>query len=433
MFGSVKPPAYPDYQRPCGWNALLPPRQPTQSLTSDVACDVVIVGAGYTGLAAARRFAERAPQSHIVVLDSSEVGEGNPGRNSGFMLDIALANDARAGEVERMKACNRLLAGTMQDIKNLVAEHGIACELAKSGTWRAAAGSAGVAALRRYRDFLEATGLEFEMLGRPALRNRLGTNYYREALYSPDCHLVQPAALIRGMAGHLPPAVTLRENSPAVGIERDGGSWRVLTPQASVVAPDVILANNAFSRQLGPGRSRMAAVYTFAALTESCPDSVPDTGDQAGWGLLPAHRLGSSLRRSTDGRFLIRSLYAYEKEPDNGQMAEKLRRSLQRRYPQLAAIPFASVWSGATGFTLNGAPLWGRVAPGLFVSAGCNGGGIVKGTLFGSRLADLVLGTESPEIPALFGTASWMPPDPLRSLGFRLTSGLQRYRGRAEM
>ncbi|MEX2125847.1 MAG: FAD-binding oxidoreductase [Woeseia sp.] len=425
---------YPDYERPCGWNALLPARACNDALKADVACDVAVIGGGYTGLAAARRCAELRPEARIAVLDASEAGEGNPGRNSGFMLDISLANDAEPGQIERMTVCNRLIAGAMLDIGNLVKKHDIPCALTRTGTYRAAAGESGIAALREYRAFLEAASLPHELLEGRQISERLGTDFYREGLYSPQCWLVQPAALIRGLADNLPPAVSLYENSPAVSIERSRGNWAVRTPIATIHAPRLIIANNAFCKQLGIGQSRMVAMYTYAALTEPFSAQILDTlGNQSTWGLLPAHRLGSTLRRTPDGRLLIRSLYGYEKEANNDGIAGKLKRSLQRRYPQLTALRFASVWSGATGFTMNGAPLWGEYAPGLYVSAGCNGGGVVKGTLFGRLLAELAFGRETADIPALFGKASWMPPEPLRHIGFRILSALERYKGRAEV
>src|SRR5690606_16286993 len=189
----------------------------------------------------------------------------------------------------------------------------------------------------------------------------------------------------------------------------------------------------AFCKQLGIGRSRIVAMYTYAGLTERLPAGVAASlGTVPNWGMLPAHRLGSTLRRTTDGRLLIRSLYGYERERDPTQVESLLARSLKVRFPQLRDLRFESAWGGATGFTLNGAPLWGQYAPGLYVSAGCNGGGIVKGTLFGRALADLSRGRETPDIPALFGRASWMPPEPLRRLGFSIASNIERRKGKAE-
>lgn len=424
---------YPDYLQACGWNALLPQRSCTRELAADDCADVVVIGAGFTGLAAARRFAQISPAERVVILEASAVGEGNPGRNSGFLLDIALANDADAAAIDRMRDCNRLIREAMDEIRTLVETHDIDCNLERTGTYRAAAGSAGCSALRRYRAFLEAAALPFEFLDRAALRQRLGTSFYREGLYSPNCWLVQPAALVRGLADHLPPGVRLFERSPALAIARRGERWIVRSTCGSVSARTLLLANNAFCKNLGIGGSRLAAIYTSAALTAPLPgETLASLGTDSEWGLLPAHRLGSTLRRTPDGRLLIRSTYSYEREARTDRVAHRLRESLRKRFPGLAGAPFAASWSGATGFTLNGAPLWGRIAPGLYVSAGCNGGGIVKGTLFGRLLADLAAGRSTPDIPALFGTPAWMPPEPLRRAGFHLVSSLERRRAHAE-
>jgi glycine/D-amino acid oxidase-like deaminating enzyme len=175
-------------------------------------------------------------------------------------------------------------------------------------------------------------------------------------------------------------------------------------------------------------------MYTYAGLTGRLPDEMLATlGSDTCWGVLPAHRLGSTLRRTSDGRLLVRSFYGYEREADNRLIAGMLGDNLLRRFPQLGKVEFEHVWSGATGFTFNGAPIWGQSGPGLFISAGCNGGGVVKGTLFGRALVDLMFGQRVPDIQQLFGQASWMPPEPLRRIGFHVVAALERRRGLAEV
>ncbi|NQV63823.1 MAG: FAD-binding oxidoreductase, partial [SAR86 cluster bacterium] len=100
--------AFPNYQLKSGWNALLPDRQAQPALQGKQVADVVVIGAGFTGLACARRWQELAPNARVVVIDASEIGEGNPGRNSGFLLEIALAEDANPANMQRMLTCNSL-------------------------------------------------------------------------------------------------------------------------------------------------------------------------------------------------------------------------------------------------------------------------------------------------------------------------------------
>nr|WP_300315228.1 FAD-binding oxidoreductase [Halomonas sp.] len=422
----------PVHERPCGWNAQLAERPIPPSVRGSLTAELVIVGAGYTGLAAASAWAEARPNDRVVILDADRLGEGSPGRNSGFMLEVALANDASPDELERMSRLNALSRKTMARLRHKVEQHGIDCHLQHVGTYRAAATAQGMQSLKSYQAFLESAGLSYERLSREALKERIGTRYYAHGLYSPDCYLVQPAALIRGLADALPDSVSIHENSPAMSVSKAGSVWCVRTAEAEIQAQHVILANNAFSRALGADASRLTAIYTYAAVTPVLPESTRARLMPQDWGLLPAHRLGCTLRTTHDGRLMIRSRYSYEQEDSNRRISAGLIKSLARRYPELAGTGFDYVWGGTTGLTYNGAPLWGEIHPGLYVSAGCNGGGIVKGTFLGDALARHALGQTVEPIHQLFGKASWMPPEPVRHLGFQLISALERKRAERE-
>lgn len=426
--------SFPNYKQASGWNKLLPPRSPNSSLNTDSNCDLVIIGAGYTGIAAAKRWHQLAPDDSIMIIDSSEIGEGNPGRNSGFVLEIALANDADPAQMERMKQCNRLIAGAMNEILEDVEKSGMDCQLHRSGTYRAAAGAAGLSSLQKYRDFLEAAGLPFEYLDREAMSERIGTGFYQQGLYSPHCYLAQPAALIKALVSQLPESVKLYENTAAKNIRPDRDGWLIETADGLIKSKKVMLANNAFAKGLGIGKSRLVAMYTYAGITPVLDaDFLKSFGSDESWGILPCHRLGSTLRKTVDGRILVRSFYGYEKESDYSFVEAELRRNLARRFPQIESAEFETVWGGAVGFTYNGGGVWGEVKPGLFVSAGCNGGGIVKGTLFGKLLAEKANGKKVADIDSLFGSASRMPPEPFRTIGFKLASAWERSRGSAEL
>lgn len=423
---------HPSHQRPCGWNSWLPERQARPILHGQCEADVVIIGAGYTGFAAANAWQQARPEDRIKILEADRVGEGSPGRNSGFMLEIALANDARPQELERMEKLNALSRQTMALLRERVEQLGINCQLERSGTYRAARSAIGQRALSQYEDFLKAAGLPYQTLNGSQLSERIGTRYYTQGVFSPDCYLVQPAALIVGLADSLGEGGELHEHSPATQIVPDGKRWRVNTPEGEVIAKQVILANNAFSRALGADNSRLSAIYTYAAITRPLAPADRQHIAATTWGLLPAHRLGCTLRTTADGRLMIRSRYSYEHEADNTRIETQLKASLEARYPELTPVRFDHVWGGTTGLTYNGAPLWGEIQPNLYVSAGCNGGGIVKGTYLGDAIARYALGQPVEDIASLFGKASWMPPDPVRRLGFYLASEVERRKAKQE-
>jgi len=419
----------PCYRSPSGWNALLPAHSGTP-LSGDMEADLIVVGAGYTGLAAARRWAELEPDASVLVLDALSLGEGNPGRNSGFLLEVAMAEDADASAVARLMECNQLLAKTMAELSALVADSGLPCDLVRRGTYRAAVSDAARKSLAGYRRFLDAAGLPYESLDRQALAARIGTRFYSEGLYSPDCHLAQPAALIRALAASLPENVQIREQACVDDLVRERSGWRMTAGGHQLRARQVILANNAFAKTLHSGAGRVVAMFTSAGITE--PLSAPDLaalGSDENWGLLPAHRLGATLRRTQDGRLLVRTFHSYEQEEDPASLPDRLREYLNRRFPQVTLPEFVSVWSGAVGYTQGGGPHWGALDEGLWVSAGCNGGGVVKGTLFGRSLAERALGRETCDIDGLFGAARWLPPDPFRRIGYQLAAGWEARAG----
>ena len=426
--------SFPNYNSKSGWNALLPARAANPALEEDISVDVLIIGAGWTGISAAKRWHSLSPDADIALIDASEIGEGNPGRNSGFLLEIALAEDANPDQIEKMKLCNRLTADTMAKIFAEIKGSGQLVDISKAGTYRAAASAAGMKSLQNYRAFLDAAGLEYESLDRSALESRIGSKFYQEGLYSPDCYLAQPAAAIRTLASLLPESVQLFENTAALQLKPLSAGWQVQTPNAVITASKLILANNAFSKELGIGRSHLVAMHTYAGLTPVLEQSVlDDLGSDESWGLLPTHRLGSTLRRTHDGRLMVRSMHSYEKEAPRAKIEGELQHRLEKRFPQLPNFDFEHCWGGAVGFTYNGGAVWGEFKPGLYVSAGCNGGGTVKGTLLGKLLAETAHGLEVPDVPNLFGRASWMPPEPFRKLGFNIAATLESRQGRHEL
>ncbi|KDD99224.1 FAD dependent oxidoreductase domain protein [Bordetella bronchiseptica SBL-F6116] len=60
---------------------MLPKRTPRTAAPARRHFKSLVIGAGYTGLAAARRLAELQPQDQVLVVDATVAGEGSAGRN----------------------------------------------------------------------------------------------------------------------------------------------------------------------------------------------------------------------------------------------------------------------------------------------------------------------------------------------------------------
>ncbi len=425
--------AFPVYSDLCGWNAMLPPRQARQRAVGSIRVRYAVVGAGYTGLAAARRLHELEPDASIAVLEATTIGEGSSARNSGFMTPSDSKIGLSLGEMDRAEQLNAFSKEGFTCLTDLMAAGGIECDLERSGRVTAAATDTGADKIRTMIAGARAHGFAHQALDREALAGLIGSRYYQCGLRIEEGYLVQPAALVRGLADTLPDSVRLYENSPVLDLQ-DGATWVLRTPEAVVTADVVVLATNAAIKQFGFWYDGLVTIYTFAGITHAM-----DASDAARlwgnpWGLLPAHRLGTTVRRVGADRLMVRSLYAYEKPLDPVQVQKALTSCFHRRYPDLSHVPLQYIWGGTTALTMNGSPRWGRIKDRLYGSAGCNGSGIVKGTLLGKRLADMIVtGDPQEALQAVYGRANRIAPEPFRTIGFHAVSAYQRRKAGQEM
>ncbi|WP_035489154.1 NAD(P)/FAD-dependent oxidoreductase [Burkholderia multivorans] len=411
---------YPIYRQPCGWNAMLPERS-VRGATAIRRFGTIVIGGGYTGLAAARRIAELRPDEHVLVLEASTIGEGSSGRNSGFVISVPhntrLSGHGSSLEVARKQI--QMYDVGLRWLEKLVRDNGIECGWNPAGKFHAAAGESGVrslrAALAQYREW----DIAYEEFDRDELYEKLGTSYYQYGYHSPNNVFVQPAALIRGLADSLPPNVVLVEGEPVIGLN-ETSPFKVDTVAAEYLGDRVVLANNGFAKALGILRDKLITIFTYAAVTPQLPeDELMKLGDMDEWGLIPANRLGTTLRRVQDGRLMVRSAYSYEREQPLADTLARLTDSYRRRFPNMNAHQFEYVWGGTTALTRNGATFFGEVRPGLFASLGCNGAGVLKGSTYGKLLGEMAMGAQSSclsDALSLEGP-SWLPPEPLRRIG----------------
>jgi len=420
----------------CGWLALLGTLPPANPAGGDLQADYVVIGAGYTGVAAARRLAELQPNTKVLLLDGQRVGEGTSGRNSGFIIDLPHNVDAQdLNDQEANRRVQRLNLAAIAELRGLVERHGIACDWHEGPKIHAAAEPAGEAELDRLTASLRRMGVSFEEPDGDALAQLLGTGWYRRGVTTGGCITVQPAALIRGLAASLPANVALHENSPVTSLHPASDGWELTLPQGRVRAGKVVLATDALARALGLLRDRLVPIYTYASLSKL----LPDLPGAERWALLPAHKAGTTLRRLADGRVLVRNSFRYggDFRCSEDQLAAVRRRhedGFHARWPR-ARAEFEWTWGGVIGFTLNGAPFFGELQPGLFALVGSNGVGLAKGTIGGKLLAEKLLGQDSDLLRDMqaYPSPSRLPPEPFLGIGASLRLVWEQFRAGREI
>jgi glycine/D-amino acid oxidase-like deaminating enzyme len=421
----------------CGWWNVLPPPPAPRRLTSDVGADCAVIGAGFTGLATARRLAQLRPDWRIAVVEGQRAGYGASGRNSGFVGAISHLDPSRG--VEEALPIGRLCRAGVDALRSVVRERGIACDWAECGRIHAAAGDRSLRSLSGLFRILEAAGEPHEPMDRRALTTALGTDHYRGGVHVASTVLIQPAALARGLAAALPANATLYEESPVRRIRREGG-WRVHAGDATVRADRLFLTLNGYAAKLGVLRRRVFPLLSFASWTRPlAPDEQLQVGDRDQWGLVSEDRMGTTLRRTPDGRILVRNTVRFA--PSLGvskRCLERIRgqhrRSLLARWPGLAGVGFAFTWGGVMGMTLNQGQFFGRLGPEFYASLGYNGTGVAMGTASGALLADYAVGVDSELLhDALVLTPpAWIPPQPFLGWGVRSTVAFLRRRAGAD-
>ena len=424
-----------------GWNLILPPRVPKPALAGEVRADWVVVGAGYAGLAAARQLARNRPNDSIAVVEAGVCGENASGRNSGFGIDLPHVVGNAQDDLSGARAHMRLANAALDHLEEIVAAHGIACDWSRSGKYQAAVSARGTEEiLKPFVAALERLGETYRVLDRKQSAAELGTAYYHTSVYTPNCVLMNPAALTRGLADTLPANVTLYENSPVIGYER-GNPAVLRTANGSVTAPRMILAVNAFAEKFGYWKGRLLPFMAQASLTRPLTDAEhAKLGGMKPWGITPADAfVSTTLRYTVDRRILIRYLIRYS--PSQRTSEEKRlkghelhRRVLESRFPDLADVPFEHTWTGYVCLSRNNAPGFGKVDDNVWSAVCQNAVGVTKVTISGLLAADLACGVDNPLIADIqsLGTPAALPPRPFLDIGVRLRNAYDLWRARHE-
>lgn len=410
----------------CGWVETLPPRRLRlpKTFAGNLRADSVVIGAGFTGLAVARRLHSLHPEGSVVVLDSQRAAAGSSGRSSGFVVDFTDLTAAMDWE-DRLRHMRLARAG-IDELRVRVADHDIDCAWDERGWIRAAAGPQGEAALARFPALAERAGLRYEVLGAGQMQAVTGSRFYRGGIRMPGYPLVQGAALVQGLAEHLPEAVELYEDSPVETI-KGSGPYHLTLPGGTLEARRVFLATNAYTATLGVLQRQIFPVQTFGSLTRVLTQREQDLlGGEREWGVLGADYMGSSLRRTRDQRLLVRNTLAYDKRlevsPDRLERARVAHRfALERRFPVHGEIDLEFTWSGLTATAMDYQPTFARLHDHLYIAASYSGAGIALGTALGTLLADFASGVDSPLLRDALALPKprKMPPEPFRSLGAR--------------
>ena len=410
---------------------------PADPLIGEQHADLVVVGAGYTGLWTALLAKQAEPARDVLLLEAHEAGWAASGRNGGFCaasLTHGLANGL-ARFPDELAELDRLGVENLDAIEKTVRDEGIDCAFERTGELAVATEPHQVDWIREDVAQARRFGHDADFLDRDAAQAEVHSPTFLAAGWHRDrVALVDPARLAWGLrAACERRGVRIAERTPVTGLTRDGGGVRVCTECGSVRAARVALATNAFPGLLRRMRPYVVPVYDYALMTEPLSAAQLDT---IGWrnrqGIGDVANQFHYYRLTTDNRILWGGYDAvyYWRNGLRDELDQRpatfalLAEHFFATFPQLDGLRFTHRWGGAIDtstrfFAFQRTALAGRVA----YSIGYTGLGVAA-TRFGAQvMLDLLDGRDSPalRLRAIRSRPRPFPPEPLRFAGIQLT------------
>ena len=372
-------------------SAIPLPEQPP--LRGRLDADVCVLGAGYTGLAAALELAEAGYR--VVVLEAQRIGWGASGRNGGqAIVGFGCGEpklEALVGHPDARRMFDLSREG-LQWLRDRIDRHGIACD------WRP--GHAQVPIKPRQRRELQAAADHLrarydhpvEWWDRERLRGELASDRYLGALYDPCSGHLHPLEYALGLArAAMGAGVAIHEDSRVVELVR--GARPVLrTAHGQVHCDFAVIAGNALIRGVVPElESRIMPVGTYIAATAPLGAERARALIRNDMAVADTNWVLDYFRLGRDHRLLFGGRASYSNRAPSDLRGTLLRR-MRTVFPQLADVALEYLWGGEIDISLNRAPHWGALTPNVFFAQGFSGHGVVATGLAGKLIAEAIAG-----------------------------------------
>jgi glycine/D-amino acid oxidase-like deaminating enzyme len=381
------------------WEATAERPPESEPLEGSCRVDVVVIGAGFTGCAAALRLAQAS--ADVCVIEAEDIGHGASGRNVG-LVNAGLWVEPKKIEAElgqeRGQRLNDVLMRAPNVVFDLIEQHRIACEATRVGTLQCAHSPGGFRKLERRAEQLIAGGTPVKLLSPDEAREKTGSDVFHGALLDPRAGTIQPLSYVRGLAKAASRVgAKFYTHSPVNVLAYDGQQWHVATSRGSVNANSLIVATNAYTASL-------AAMPSFVSI-HYCQFATAPLGKDLARAILPERQgawdtatVMSSFRMDNSDRLIIGGIGQLD-GPGASAHATWAGRKLKRLFPLVPAKRFEFGWSGRMAITGDRLPKIAKIGPGGLMVHGYNGRGIGPGTIFGTSLADYILSSDESVLP----------------------------------
>jgi glycine/D-amino acid oxidase-like deaminating enzyme len=407
-------PLSPEYApTPYWWDGVDAPASspPAPGPASVTEADVAVVGAGYTGLAAAWELARH--ERHVVVVDTEDIGRGASARNGGMVHPGTKHDLATMLALPHGRALWDDTVAAFEGVVALTGELGLDCDWRRSGHLELAHHPRLASHLRTVADAYASIGEEARFVGPGDLAAEIGSDRFAGGLLVARSGSLHPAKLVGALArAALEAGAELHSHTEAQRVERDGAAMRLETSRGTIRAREVIVATDGTTgRRPVPwlGR-RILGIGSFIIATETLDAARATSVSPAGRMFFDTKNFLNYWRLTPDSTRVLfggRTSFA----PTTVEKArDHLYGAMVRIHPQLAGVRVARAWGGLVGLTYDRLPHLGRhPETGVVYALGYCGTGVALSTHFGRAVGRWLCGDG--ELPA-FSARQWplVPP-----------------------